>query len=124
MVGWFEKAVSRLLHCFDTVVDALTHYDWVGASGSRGANINEHLSYNFTADCLADSAGRALSSVITKMIKNGGFPFKVYTILYDACVTSITDYCGEVTGYQQHSSSLKIHLRAIRAFLGLPWGIE
>ena len=85
-----------------------------------GANIDEFLDYSFTANILADSAGRALSSVITKMIKNGGFPYNVYTILYDACVTSIADYAGEITGFTQYQSSLKVHLRAIRAFLGLP----
>ena len=85
-----------------------------------GANLNEFLDFNFTAGCLADSAGRALSSIITKMIKNGGFPFKVYSILYDSCVTSITDYSSEVIGYDQHPSTLAVHSRAIRAFIGLP----
>ena len=85
-----------------------------------GANVNEFLDFNFTAGCLADSAGRALSSIITKMIKNGGFPYKVYSILYDSCVTSISDYCGEVIGYDQHPATLAVHTRAIRAFIGLP----
>jgi hypothetical protein len=85
-----------------------------------GATINEFLDFNFTAECLADSAGRALGSIVTKMIKNGGFPFNVYSILYEACVTSIADYSGEVFGYNQHQPTLKLHLRAIRAFLGLP----
>ena len=85
-----------------------------------GANLNEFLDFNFTAGCLADSAGRALSSIITKMIKNGGFPYKVYSILYDSCVTSITDYCSEVIGYDQHQPTLAIHSRAIRVFIGLP----
>ena len=41
-----------------------------------GANLNEFLDYKFTADCLADSAGRALGAIITKMIKHRGFPFE------------------------------------------------
>ena len=85
-----------------------------------GANINEFLDYSFTAGCQADSAGRALGSIITKMIKNKGFPFSVYTILYDACVTSISDYAGEITGHTQYNQSVQLQLRAIRAFLGLP----
>ena len=85
-----------------------------------GANINEFLDYSFTAECLADSAGRALSSIITKMIKNGGFPFNVYSVLYDACVTSITDYASEIMGYTQYDSTVQVHTRAIRAYLGLP----
>ena len=54
------------------------------------------------------------------MIKHGGFPFSVYTILYDACVTSISDYASEITGYTQYEPSVQLHTRAIRAFLGLP----
>ena len=68
----------------------------------------------------SDSAGRALRSIITKMIKNGGFPYKVYSMLYDACVTSVADYSAPVTGYLQYDSSLQLHLRAIRAYLGVP----
>ena len=34
-----------------------------------GATINEFLDYNFTTQCLTDSAGRALGSIVTKMIK-------------------------------------------------------
>ena len=68
----------------------------------------------------ADSAGRALGSIVTKMIKNGGFPYNVYSLLYNACVTSVSDYSGPVTGFLQYDSTLKIHLRAIRAFLGVP----
>ena len=63
-----------------------------------GANINEYLDFTFTANCLADTAGRALSSTVTKMIKNGGFPYNVYTVLYNACVTSITDYASVNVG--------------------------
>ena len=85
-----------------------------------GANINEFLDYNFTAECLANSAGRALSSIITKMIKHGGFPFNVYSVLYDACVTSISDYASEIMGYTQYDSTVQLHTRAIRAYLGLP----
>ena len=49
-----------------------------------------------------------------------GFPFNVYTVLYDACVTSISDYASEITGYTQYQPTLDLHTRAIRAFLGLP----
>ena len=37
-----------------------------------GATINEFIDYNYTAPCLADSAGRELSSIITKIIKHEG----------------------------------------------------
>jgi hypothetical protein len=85
-----------------------------------GCNINEFLDYSFTSEIQADSAGRALSSIITKMIKNKGFPFSVYSILYQACVCSISQYGSEVFGFEHYESTFKVHLRAARAFLGLP----
>ena len=48
----------------------------------------------------AEAAERALSAVITKMIKNGGFPLSIYTMLYDSCVTSVADYSAAVSGFQ------------------------
>ena len=68
----------------------------------------------------SDSAGRALSSIITKMIKNKGFPFSVYSILYQACVCSISQYGSEVFGYAEYDAAFKLHMRAARKFLGLP----
>ena len=85
-----------------------------------GSNINEFLDLSFTVDKHSDSAGRALSTIITKMIKNNGFPFNVFSMLYNACVNSIADYSGPFTGFQNVQSSLKVHLRAIRSFLGVP----
>ena len=85
-----------------------------------GCFINEHLDYKFTHEMQADSAGRALSSRITKMIKNKGFPFSIYSLLYQACVCSISQYGDEVFGFEQYDTTFKLHLRAARAFLGLP----
>ena len=85
-----------------------------------GVSINEHLDFGFTAQVQADTAGRALSSIVTKMIKNGGFPYNVYSILYETCITSISDYGGEVIGFSQHEPTLRLHLRAIRAYIGVP----
>ena len=84
-----------------------------------GCSINEYLEFNFTVDLLADSAGRALGSIITKMIKNGGFPYNIFGTLYQACVCSIVDYGGEVFGFKEFDSAHKIHLRAARSFLGV-----
>jgi hypothetical protein len=110
-----RKQQSKYMFIFDMQpVPYCTSYKYLGA------NINEFLDFKFTAECLADSAGRALSSIITKMIKHGGFPFNVYTIVYEACVTSISDYCSEITGYTQYEPTVQLHTRAIRAFLGLP----
>ena len=39
-----------------------------------------------------EGAERALGSIIAKMIKFGGLPFSVFTLLYKACVTTVSDY--------------------------------
>ena len=84
-----------------------------------GIIINENLNFEKATNDLCESAGRALSGIITKMIKNGGFPLNVYKILYESCVCSITDYGAEVLGFHEYNSREKIHNRAVRSFLGL-----
>jgi len=84
-----------------------------------GCIIHEHLNFLKTVNTLSESAGRSLSSIITKMIKNGGFPFKVFLTLFESCVCSVSDYGGEVFGYERFDSSFKLHARAARAFLGV-----
>ena len=85
-----------------------------------GCNFNEHWDYQFTADMQCDSAGRALSSITTKMLKNGGFPFVVFSKLVHSCVYSISQYGSEIFGYDQFKSAFKLHLRAARTYLGMP----
>ena len=110
-----RKPQSNFTFLFDrNSVDYCTSYKYLGCT------INEHLDYKLTVSLLADSAGRALSSIITKMIKNGGFPYSIFCTLYQACVCSIADYSSEVFGYESFDSSQKIHLRAARSFLGVP----
>ena len=94
-------------------VDYCENYKYLGIV------INEHLNFDKSTQDLCEAAGRALSGIITKMIKNGGFPLNVYKILYESCVCSITDYGSEVLGFHEYSATEKIHTRAIRAFLGL-----
>ena len=90
------------------------HYTYLGIT------INEFLGFKFTCQVQADSAGRALSSIVTKMIKNGGFPYNIYSLLYETCVTSISDYGGQIFGNTEQASSLNLHLGSIRAFMGVP----
>ena len=41
-------------------------------------------------------------------------------MLYDACCSSVSDYGSEAWGYETREAINKIHLRAARAFLGVP----
>ena len=110
-----RKPQSKFMFIFNkNTVSYCKYYKYLGCT------INEYLDFTFTNEVQTDSAGRALSSIITKMIKNQGFPYNVYSILYKACVCSISEYGSEIFGYEKFDSAFKLHLRAARAFLGLP----
>ena len=110
-----RKPQSRFVFLFNrNPVPYCQYYKYLGCT------INEYLDFAFTAQVQAESAGRALSKIITKMIKNQGFPYNVYSILYNACVCSISGYGSEVFSFDHYDSTFKVHLRAARAFLGMP----
>ena len=86
-----------------------------------GVIFDEFLNFKECANVLADSAGRALSAVISKC-----FPFKYasvgwnsFTKLYDSTVYSIMSYSAEVWNFRNHLPGQKIKNRAIRYFLGV-----
>ena len=84
-----------------------------------GLHINQHLDFEKMSNSFCDPASRALSAVMCKMIKNKGFPFNIFEMLYNCCVTSISDYSHEVIGFHQYSGSALIHSKAIRSYLGV-----
>ena len=85
-----------------------------------GLVINETLNFQAMSENMCCAANRALSSIITKMIKNSGFPLNVYSKLYDSAVCSVSDYGAEVIGFHESAALERLHMRALRAFLGLP----
>ena len=97
-----RKPQSRFVFLFNrNPVPYCQYYKYLGCT------FNEYLDFAFTAQVQADSAGRALSKIITKMIKNQGFPYNVYSILYNACVCSISGYGSEVFGFDYYDSTFK-----------------
>ena len=64
-----HKNQSRFWFIFDQKsVPYCTNYKYLGTT------INQFLDFEITAEAQCDSAGRALSAIITKMIKNSEFP--------------------------------------------------
>ena len=90
------------------------HYKYLGVK------LSCHLNIDFATESHVESAGRALSAIVCKMIKAGGFPYKIYTRLVPACVNSIVEYGSEVLGYSENDEQNKLLCRAARAFLGVP----
>ena len=85
-----------------------------------GITLNEFLDFDLTAEAQSEAAGRALGGLITKTIKNGGLPFKIYSMLYECSCTSVSDYGSEIWGFSPREAITKVHLRAARSYLGLP----
>ena len=69
--------------CGDLSLDYVSHYKYLGLV------LHEHLDFNVTAKCVAQSASRALGLVIAKAKAFGGFPFGTFSKLYDTTVSSV-----------------------------------
>ena len=57
--------------------------------------------------------------LLIKYYSNIGLAINTYTKLYEACVCPIMDYCSGVWGYSPNDKIDKVHMRAIRCFLGV-----
>ena len=78
---------SRFMFLFNhRVVSYCKTYTYLGTT------LDEFLSFQVSADAQAESAGRALGSLITKTIKNGGLPYKIFSMLFECAVCAVSDY--------------------------------
>jgi len=84
-----------------------------------GCMLSDTLDFNATANTLAESAGRALGSVLNKARSTNGLTFKSYEHLYKSCVLPVMEYSAGVWGYKTYQKCETIQNRAIRAFLGV-----
>ena len=65
-----------------------------------GIILDEHLTYNECATTLADSAGRALRSVISKFYSFKNIGYSTFSKLYDTTVWPILDYCSSIWSFK------------------------
>jgi len=61
-----------------------------------GVILDEYLNFQECAQTLADSAGRALGSVISKFNAFKDIGFYTYTKLFDSSIWPILDYCSSI----------------------------
>ena len=82
-----------------------------------GVIFDEYLTFELCARTLAESGGRALSSIISefKQFKNIGY--HTFTKLYDTGVNSIISYGASVWGYGNDKFGQMVQNRAMRYFL-------
>ena len=84
-----------------------------------GLVLDEHASLKLAYDTLAQSAGRALGSIINLYKTHKDMGFKTYTQLYNSCVTPILNYCAPIWATKEISSIEQIQCRALRTFIGV-----
>lgn len=116
VVHFRNKNIPRTNYVFnlgDDMLQTVDKYKYLGLI------LNEFLDFTITSQVLADSAGRALGSIMNKYKQINGLPYSVYTKLYNACVCPILYYCSEIWGFKEHNTANLIQNRAIRFFLGV-----
>ena len=79
-----------------------------------GIIFDEFLIFEKCAKTLSDSAGRALSAVISKSKRFRNIGFNTFTKLYYAGVNTILDYGASVWGFSNHKFRQQIQNRAIK----------
>ena len=94
-------------------LEKVPHYKYLGIF------IDEHSTFQHATNVLSESAGRALSAVISKYKQFRNVGYRTYNKMYESAVIPVSDYAAEIWGYKDYPSSNKIQNRAIRFFLGV-----
>lgn len=105
---------SKQKFYFDSVL-----LEYVSSYKYLGFFLGEFMTFETGSGCLADSAGRALGSVINKIKVCNDMGYFTYTQLYNACVSPILNYAAGVWGFKESKVIDTIQNRAIRYFLGV-----
>ena len=84
-----------------------------------GLLLTEYLDFDLTAKYVAQSASRALGLLISKCKLAGGFPYNVFTKLYDSVVSPVINYGACIWGFKSCSCINAVQNRAQRFFLGV-----
>ena len=84
-----------------------------------GVIFDEYLTFELCARTLAESGGRALSSIISKFKQFKNIGYYTFTKLYDTVVNSVISYGASVWGYGNDKFGQMAQNRAVRYFLGV-----
>ena len=75
--------------------------EYVSSNKYLGFLLYDFMTFETGFRCLADSAGRALGSVINQMKVCNDLGYFTYTQLYNACVSPILNNAAEVWGIKE-----------------------
>ena len=115
----FRKKRKKITDIVFTIgkdkIDIVSSYKYLGVI------FDENLTFKECSENLCASAGRALSSIISKFqpLKYGAAGHRTFTTLYNTGVKSILEYGSEIWGYQHDKVGQRVQYRAIRYFLGV-----
>ena len=102
-----------VFHIGESKLETIDKYKYLGII------FHEKLNFSYNCDALSKAAGRALGGIISKVHGLKDFGFKSYEKLYNACVTSILDYCASAWGFKNYQKIDNVQHRAMRYFLGV-----
>ena len=116
VVHFRKKSVTRTTYDFylgSTPVEKVATYKYLGIL------FDEYLDFEENARLLADSAGRALGAIKTKLkyLKECGF--KSFNTLFKCGVLSICDYAAGVWGTKRFNKIEQVLYRGARYYLGV-----
>ena len=97
----------------DNAIDIVDHYKYLGVI------FDQYLNFNYNVDTLANSAGRALGSLISKYKLNKDMGIGTYTKFFDSCVAPILDYASGIWGFGRFEQCETIMNRAMRVYMGV-----
>ncbi|XP_053402804.1 uncharacterized protein LOC128558049 [Mercenaria mercenaria] len=104
---------NQVFTCGNDTLEIVDRYTYLGLL------MHEHLDLNVMVKDVAQSASRALGLVIAKCKVMGGFPYDVFTKLYDTVVWPVISYGSAIWGYRSFSCIDAVHNRAMRFYLGV-----
>ena len=122
-----NRTKSKIIHFRQANVECSKHrfkvghisLDYTKVYEYLGTYLTEYLKFEDNVDTLAESGSRALGAVVSKLKMNNCISYKIYTKLYESCVTPVLDYAAEVWGYKNYSKPNNVQNKAMRIFMGV-----
>ena len=84
-----------------------------------GVIFNEYLNFEKNVDKMANSANRALGSIINKFQQIRNMGANTYFKLFNSCVMPVMEYGAEIWGYKVYPKCDQVLYSAIRYFMGV-----
>lgn len=108
------KPKSPYLFSFDYV-----HLKYTSSYKYLGFVFDESLKFLEGTNLLAESAGRALGSLLSKLKVCPDLGFSIFSRLYSSLVESVLFYAAGIWGFKEAPVCKAIQNRALRCFLGV-----